>query len=150
MAPFELKIGPNESYGRAASVGTPAGAKTAQIRAEIRVNLPPVARQAGASLCYLHVYVLVCVCCVHFEPEPRPETGPAPNQESWGVIPASTSSLGGSPQPKAGVCGVDPGCAGMGRHTGIGRPEAEKIGSSATVGSHFQAESPSPLSRKMR
>ena len=52
VAPFELKIGPNESYGCAASVGTPPGAKTAQIRAKIRVNLPPVAHQAGASLCY--------------------------------------------------------------------------------------------------
>ena len=31
MAPFELKLGPNESYGRAASVGTPPGAKKAQI-----------------------------------------------------------------------------------------------------------------------
>ena len=40
VAPFELKIGPNESYGRAASVGTPPGAKTAQIRAKIIAKLP--------------------------------------------------------------------------------------------------------------
>ena len=40
VAPFELKIGPDESYGRAASVGTPPGAKTAQIRAKIIVKLP--------------------------------------------------------------------------------------------------------------
>ena len=40
MAPFELKLGPNESYRRAASVGTPPGAKTAQIRAKIIVKLP--------------------------------------------------------------------------------------------------------------
>ena len=40
VAPFELKLGPNESYGRAASVGTPPGAKTAQIRAKIIVKLP--------------------------------------------------------------------------------------------------------------
>ena len=47
VAPFELKIGPNESYGRAASVGIPPGAKTAQIRAKIRVNLPrwPIRRE---------------------------------------------------------------------------------------------------------
>ena len=50
VAPFELKIGANESYGRGASAGTPPGAKTTQIRAKIRVNLPPVAHQAGASL----------------------------------------------------------------------------------------------------
>ena len=40
VAPFELKIGSNESYGRAASVGTPPGAKKAQIRAKIIVKLP--------------------------------------------------------------------------------------------------------------
>ena len=42
MAPFELKLvklGPNESYGRAASVKPPPGAKKAQIRAKIRVKL---------------------------------------------------------------------------------------------------------------
>ena len=41
VAPFELKLGPNESYGRAASVEAPPGPKTAQIRAKIIVNLPP-------------------------------------------------------------------------------------------------------------
>ena len=40
MAPFELKLGPNESYGRAASVGTPPGAKRNQIRAKIKIKLP--------------------------------------------------------------------------------------------------------------
>ena len=40
VAPFEPKIGPNESYGRAASVGTPPGAKKTQIRAKILVKLP--------------------------------------------------------------------------------------------------------------
>ena len=39
VAPFELKIGPNESYGRAASVKPPPGAKKAQIRAKIIVRL---------------------------------------------------------------------------------------------------------------
>ena len=40
VAPFELKLGPNESYGRAASVGTPPGVKKSQIRAKIIVKLP--------------------------------------------------------------------------------------------------------------
>ena len=40
MTPFEVKLGPNESYGRAPSVGTPPGAKTVQIRAKIIVKLP--------------------------------------------------------------------------------------------------------------
>ena len=40
VAPFELKIGSNESYRRAASVGTPPGAKKAQIRAKIIFKLP--------------------------------------------------------------------------------------------------------------
>ena len=40
VAPFELKLVPNESYGRAASVGTPPGAKKAKIRAKIIVKLP--------------------------------------------------------------------------------------------------------------
>ena len=31
MAPFELKLGPNESYGRAASVGSPPGAQNDNI-----------------------------------------------------------------------------------------------------------------------
>ena len=35
VAPFELKLGPNESYGRAASVGTRPGAEKAQFRAKI-------------------------------------------------------------------------------------------------------------------
>ena len=39
VAPFELKLGPNESYGRAASVKPPPGAKQAQIRAKIIVKL---------------------------------------------------------------------------------------------------------------
>ena len=39
MPPFELKLGPNESSGRAASVKPPPGAKQAQIRAKIRVKL---------------------------------------------------------------------------------------------------------------
>ena len=39
VVPFELKLGPNGSYGRAASVGTPPGAKKAQIRANIIVKL---------------------------------------------------------------------------------------------------------------
>ena len=40
MAPFKLKPGPNGSYGRAASVGTPPGAQKAQIRTKIIVKLP--------------------------------------------------------------------------------------------------------------
>ena len=36
VAPFELKLGANGSYGRAASVGTPPEAKTAQIRAKTK------------------------------------------------------------------------------------------------------------------
>ena len=40
VAPFELKLGPNGSYGRAASVKPPPGAKKAQIRAKIIVKLP--------------------------------------------------------------------------------------------------------------
>ena len=39
VAPFELKIGPNGSYGRAASVKPTPGAKKAQIRAKIAVKL---------------------------------------------------------------------------------------------------------------
>ena len=39
VAPFELKHGPNESYGRAASVGTPPGAQKAQIRPKNIVKL---------------------------------------------------------------------------------------------------------------
>ena len=47
VAPFELKLGPNESYRRAASVETPPGAKTAQIQAKIRAYLPrwPIRRE---------------------------------------------------------------------------------------------------------
>ena len=48
VAPFELKLGPNESYRRAASVGTPPGAKKAQIRAKIIVKLP-IHRPGGPS-----------------------------------------------------------------------------------------------------
>ena len=40
VAPLELKLSPNESYGRAASVGTPAGAQKAQIQATIIIKLP--------------------------------------------------------------------------------------------------------------
>ena len=40
VAPFELKLGPNESYGRAASVKPPPGATKAQIRANMIVKLP--------------------------------------------------------------------------------------------------------------
>ena len=40
VAPFELKLGPNESYGRAASVKATLGAPKAQIRANIMVKLP--------------------------------------------------------------------------------------------------------------
>ena len=40
VAPFELELGANGSYRRATSVGTPPGAKTAQIRATILVKLP--------------------------------------------------------------------------------------------------------------
>ena len=50
VAPFELNLGPNESYGRAASVGTPPGAKTAQIRAKIIVKLP--IHRPWRPLCY--------------------------------------------------------------------------------------------------
>ena len=39
VAAFELKLGPNESYRRAASVGTPPGAQKAQIRVKIIVKL---------------------------------------------------------------------------------------------------------------
>ena len=39
VAPLELKLGPNESYGRAASVKPPPGAKKAQIQAKIVVKL---------------------------------------------------------------------------------------------------------------
>ena len=37
--------------------------------------------------------------CVDIEPEPTLEPGPAPNQESWGVIPAEAKILGGHPSP---------------------------------------------------
>ena len=40
VALFELKLGPNESYRRAASAKPPPGAKKAQIRAKIIVKLP--------------------------------------------------------------------------------------------------------------
>ena len=46
VAPFERKIGPNESYGRAASVGAVPGAKTAQIRAKNIVVTPDSPPQA--------------------------------------------------------------------------------------------------------
>ena len=39
VVPFELKLGPNESYGRAASVKPPPGAKKTQIRAKIIFKL---------------------------------------------------------------------------------------------------------------
>ena len=39
VAPFELKLGANESYGRAASVKPPPGAKKAQIRAKFIIKL---------------------------------------------------------------------------------------------------------------
>ena len=39
VAPFELKLGPNKSYRRAASVKPLPGAPKAQIRAKIRVIL---------------------------------------------------------------------------------------------------------------
>ena len=39
LAPFELTLGPNESYGRAASIKPPPGAKKAQNRAKIIVIL---------------------------------------------------------------------------------------------------------------
>ena len=39
VVPFELKLGPNEYYGRGASVKPPPGAKKAQIRAKIKVKL---------------------------------------------------------------------------------------------------------------
>ena len=54
VAPFELKLGPNESYGRAASVGSPPGAKTAQIQAKIIVKLP-IHRPGG---CYVRLMIL--------------------------------------------------------------------------------------------
>ena len=44
VAPFELKIGPNKFYGRAASVKPPPGAKKAQIRAKIKLNSLPGGR----------------------------------------------------------------------------------------------------------
>ena len=40
VAPFELKLGSNDSYARAASVKPPPGAQNAQIRAKIIVKLP--------------------------------------------------------------------------------------------------------------
>ncbi|MZH46805.1 MAG: hypothetical protein F3739_07250 [Nitrospinae bacterium] len=46
MAPFELKLGPNESYGLSASVKPPPGAKKAQIRAKIIVKLQGSAARA--------------------------------------------------------------------------------------------------------
>ena len=49
VVPFELKLGPNESYGRAASFGTPPGATKAQIRAKIIVKLP-IHRPGGRYL----------------------------------------------------------------------------------------------------
>ena len=52
VAPFELKIGPNESYRRAASVGTPPGSRKAQIRANIAVKLP-INRPVAAAMFYL-------------------------------------------------------------------------------------------------
>ena len=47
VAPFELKLGPNESYGRPASVKPPPGAQKAQIRAKIIVKLPLVGVTLG-------------------------------------------------------------------------------------------------------
>ena len=55
VAPFELKLGPNESYGRAASVGTPPGAKKAQIRAKIIVKLP-IHRPGGRYVMIISQY----------------------------------------------------------------------------------------------
>ena len=56
MAPFELEIGPNESYGRAASVKPPPGDKKAQIRAKIIVRL----RVGGMSCRRENTMILTC------------------------------------------------------------------------------------------
>ena len=50
VAPFELKLGPSESYGRAASIETPPRAQAAQIRAKITVNLPPGGPSGGSLI----------------------------------------------------------------------------------------------------
>ena len=58
VAPFQLKLGPNESYGRAASVKPSPGAKTAQIRANIIVKLP-IHRPGGRYVNVVHARVNV-------------------------------------------------------------------------------------------
>ena len=60
VAPFELNIGPNESDGRAASVGTPPGAKTAQIRAKIIVKLP-IHRPGGRYVNLVNISARGCL-----------------------------------------------------------------------------------------
>ena len=56
VAPFELKLGPNESYARAASVKPPPGANKAQIRAKIIGKLQGSA--AWAQPLKLHAHLL--------------------------------------------------------------------------------------------
>ena len=62
VAPCELKLGPNESYGRAASVKPPPGAKKAQIRAKIIVKLQ--GRRHGCS----HLNNCECTWYAHDSP----------------------------------------------------------------------------------
>ena len=51
VAPFELKLGPNESYGRTASVGIPPGAKKVKRRTNIIIKLP--IHRPWRPLCYV-------------------------------------------------------------------------------------------------
>ena len=66
MAPLELKLGPNESYGRAASVKPPPRAKKAQIRAKIRVKLQGSAAWAQ-TLKFLVVFPTNLPSCVLYD-----------------------------------------------------------------------------------
>ena len=50
VAPFELKLGPNESHGRAASVNPPPGGKKAHIQAKIIVKLQGSAAWGASHL----------------------------------------------------------------------------------------------------
>ena len=55
---FALKLGPNESYGRAASVKTPPRAQKAQIRAKIIVRLR-IHRPGGRYAIHIFSYLRI-------------------------------------------------------------------------------------------